>query len=76
MNILPETLESTPNSEFEKKLSQIHDIADFEKAKTRISSLSKYLKEEMVGFVVPIRSKHIKCQWFEKGAEYLLRGSM
>ncbi|MFA6989741.1 MAG: hypothetical protein WC197_06710 [Candidatus Gastranaerophilaceae bacterium] len=77
-NVLTESLKSTPDSDFDKKLEKIPDITSFEKAKSRISNLSRYLKEDMVGFVVPEYTFNGRnkggYQWFEKGAEYLLRG--
>ncbi|MFA6989653.1 MAG: hypothetical protein WC197_06255 [Candidatus Gastranaerophilaceae bacterium] len=77
-NNLAATLKSTPNSDFAEKLKKVPDIASLPLAQTRIASLSRYLKEEMVGFVVPEYKlggeKKGGYQWFEKSAEYLLRG--
>ena len=71
-------LKSFQNTNFEKKLQAVADIHDFSKAKARIANLSRYLKENMVGFVVPEYQvkgeKKGGYQWFEKSAEYLLRG--
>ncbi|MFA6989656.1 MAG: hypothetical protein WC197_06270 [Candidatus Gastranaerophilaceae bacterium] len=77
-SVLPETLKSTPNSDFEEKLKKILDIKSLSMAEARIGSLSRYLKEDMIGFVVPEYEiggeKKGGYQWFEKGAEYLLKG--
>ena len=77
-SVLDEQLASEPRPTFEKDLDAI-DVTSLYNAKTRVSSLSRYLKEDMVGFVVPeYKTKGENkggYQWFEKGAEYLLRGS-
>ncbi|OGI17323.1 MAG: hypothetical protein A2255_10450 [Candidatus Melainabacteria bacterium RIFOXYA2_FULL_32_9] len=89
INILSQQLKSTPNSDFIEKLSKIPGIYSQEKAEDRIASLSRYLKEDMVGFYVPeyevkVKIKKVKgetveqkggYQWFERSLEYLLRGS-
>jgi len=78
-NVLKKTLASEPRPTFEEDLKQVDGIISYDQAKTRISSLSRYLKEDMVGFVVPeyITNNEKKggYQWFEQSAEYLLRGS-
>lgn len=44
----------------------VHDI---KKALVRVSSLSRYLKEDMVGFITPDGD-----HWFEKAMPYILKG--
>jgi len=77
-NVLTTPLKSTPNPDFEVKLSEIPGIIDFNNAKKRVSSFSRYLKEDMIGFVVPEYEiqgeKKGGYQWMEKAAEYLLKG--
>ncbi|MFA6989654.1 MAG: hypothetical protein WC197_06260 [Candidatus Gastranaerophilaceae bacterium] len=77
-NILSEPLKSVPNSDFAEKLKKVPDIYSLQKAQTRIANLSRYLKEDMIGFVLPEYEvkgeKRGGYQWFEKGAEYLLKG--
>ena len=77
-SVLENQLVSEPSPTFEKDLKAI-GVISFDAAKTRVSSLSRYLKEDMVGFVVPkYETAGVEkggYQWFEKGAEYLIRGS-
>jgi hypothetical protein len=77
-NVLEEPLVSNQRPTFEKDL-KCRKLASYDNAKLRIASLSRYLKEDMVGFVVPkYETKGEQkggYQWFEKGAEYLIRGS-
>lgn len=77
-NVLGEQLVSEQSPTFEKDLQKVKGITSYEAAKTRISSISRYLKEDMVGFVVPEYTTKNEnkggYQWFEQGAEYLLRG--
>ena len=78
-NVLDEQLVSKPRPTFEEDLKKVKGITSYDAAKTRISSLSRYLKEDMVGFVVPeYKSENVLhggYQWFQQGAEYLLRGA-
>lgn len=77
-NVLAEPLKSTPNADFGEKLKKIPGVKSLENAKTRVASLSRYLKEDMVGFVIPEYTFNGVTkggdQWFQKGSEYLLRG--
>lgn len=77
-NVLQKPLVSKERASFEQDLKAKRPIC-FDAAKVRISSLSRYLKEDMVGFVVPEYNlkgdKKGGYQWFEKGAEYLLKGT-
>lgn len=77
-NVLAKPLKSTPNADFGEKLSKVQGIKSLPAAKERISSLSRYLKEDMVGFVIPEYTFNGVTkggdQWFQKGSEYLLRG--
>ena len=76
-------LKSTPNFSdeiFQKELDKkIPGIIDEKKAAKRVSSLSIYLKEKMIGFEVPEyglkEEKRGGYQWFERGLENLLIGS-
>ena len=81
-------LKSEPESDFRKNLAGVPGIKTFNRdnAESRISSLSKYLKEKMVGFEVPEyefdpasdgvkREKRGGYQWFERGLQNLLIGS-
>ncbi|MFA6989655.1 MAG: hypothetical protein WC197_06265 [Candidatus Gastranaerophilaceae bacterium] len=71
-NVLAKTLKSTPNSDFVQRLKEVPDIQSLSKAIVRIANLSRYLKEDMVGFILPGPDKN---QWFQKASENLLRGS-
>jgi len=77
-SVLKEPLISEPRPTFEKDL-KLERLVSYNDAKVRISSLSRYLKEDMVGFVVPKYDVNGEqkggYQWFEKAAEYLIRGS-
>ena len=76
-------LKSTPNfsdEDFKKNLqTNVLGITNTNKAAKRISSLSIYLKEKMIGFEVPEyelkEEKKGGYQWFERGLENLLIGS-
>ena len=76
-------LKSTPNfsdEDFKKNLkTNVPGIINTNKAAKRISSLSVYLKEKMIGFEVPEyelkEEKKGGYQWFERGLENLLIGS-
>jgi len=80
-NILGTPLKSTPNPNFAEELRKVEGISDdkIDNATLRVSSLSKYLKEKMVGFVVPGYEFEKKekggYQWFERGLENLIKGS-
>lgn len=65
-NIFKKRLKSTPKPNFEDLIAvlNLHDAA---KAATRISSFSKYLKEQMVGFITP-EGEH----WFNGACKYLI----
>lgn len=77
-NALDERLVSSPNADFEKQLKAVKGINNFKASKVRVESLSRYLKEEMVGFIVPeYTTKNEKkggYEWFERSMEYLLKG--
>lgn len=77
-NVLEHTLKSTPNKDFVEKLKQVDGIHSLCNAQQRISSLSRYLKEDMIGFVVPKYTCDSKpfggYQWFEKSMEFLIKG--
>ncbi|HSA07496.1 MAG TPA: DHH family phosphoesterase [Candidatus Gastranaerophilales bacterium] len=77
--ILPSKTE--PNKDFKENLSKIKEINRFNiniSAK-RIESLSNYLKDKMVGFIVPSYEVEGKkkggYQWFERGLENMIKGS-
>jgi len=78
-NVLGEPLISIQRPAFEHDLRTVRGLVSFDRSKTRVSSLSAYLKEQMVGFVVPKYEVDGQqkggYQWFEQGAEYLLKGS-
>jgi hypothetical protein len=67
----PRSLEACPSEDqlisYVLKDPKIHDP---DKAFQRIESLSRYLKEEMVGFILP-EGKH----WFEEACEFLILGA-
>jgi hypothetical protein len=70
---------TTRNTDFETRLaSVVQNPQCLQKAKVRVAAFSKYLKN-MIGFVIPEYTiKGVEkggYQWFQKGAEYLLRGS-
>lgn len=77
-NALGKKLISTPNPDFEKQLKSIKGINSFKAAKVRVESLSRYLKEEMVGFIVPKYTTKGEqkggYEWFERSLEYMLKG--
>lgn len=78
-NKLSKRLKSTPNSDFTKKLSKIVTDPDkFNNSKVRVSNLSIYLKEQMVGFIVPKytikKEEKGGYEWFEKSLEFILKG--
>lgn len=72
-NMFKTRLKATPNPNFKKELNvmakagKIHDV---EKAFLRITSLSRYLKEDMVGFITP-DGRH----WFEGACKYIIKGT-
>jgi len=76
-------LKSTPNfsyGRFKEELeNKVPGIIDEEKAAERVSSLSRYLKEKMIGFEVPEYElngeKKGGYEWLERGLENLLIGS-
>ena len=81
-------LKSEPEPNFRKNLASVTGIKPFnlDNAESRISSLSKYLKEKMIGFEVPEyefdaasdgvkREKKGGYHWFERGLQNLLIGS-
>ena len=79
VNVLEKPLKSTPNINFRQNLAKVPGIISLTNAEERISSLSIYLKEKMIGFVVPeyeLNGEHKGgYQWFERGLENLLKGS-
>ena len=68
-NILKERLHSNINPNLKANLLAEGDIHDINRATTRVSSLSKYLKEYMVGFITPDGD-----HWFEKAMPFILKG--
>jgi len=86
INILKTPLKSTKNKNFVNELNKVSDVISLKTSARRISSLSTYLKEKMIGFEVPEyefnkssdgikREKKGGYQWFERGLENLLIGS-
>ncbi|OGI17322.1 MAG: hypothetical protein A2255_10445 [Candidatus Melainabacteria bacterium RIFOXYA2_FULL_32_9] len=77
-NILNKPLKSSPNPNFINELTKIPNIVSLEDSKTRISSLSRYLKEDMIGFIVPDYEYKGEVkggyEWFARGLENLLKG--
>jgi len=77
-NVLEKPLVSVQRLSFDSDL-KCRKLTSYYSARMRISSLSRYLKEDMIGFVVPKYEidgeEKGGYQWFEKGAEYLLRGA-
>lgn len=77
-NALGEKLVSTPNSNFEAQLKSVKGVKNFSAAKLRVESLSRYLKEEMVGFIVPKYTLKDEqkggYEWFERSLEFILKG--
>lgn len=77
-NVLNKPLVSEESPTYSKDLKKLK-LHHFPLAKMRVASLSRYLKEDMVGFVVPKYTLNGEqkggYQWFEKGAEYLLKGT-
>lgn len=67
-NIFEERLVAEPKSTLKASLlaEGVHDI---NKAVVRVSSLSRYLKEDMVGFYTPDGD-----HWFEKAMPFILKG--
>lgn len=76
-------LKSTPNFPYDvlklELRKNVKGIINLNKSAERISSLSVYLKEKMIGFEVPAYQlkgqKRGGYQWFERGLENLLIGS-
>jgi len=79
VNRLEKPLKSTPNPNFVEELKKVPGIISLSSSAVRVSSLSTYLKEKSVGFVVPAyENKGAKkggYEWFERGLENLLKGS-
>lgn len=79
-SVLEKQLVSEPNADFKVKLGKIKGVKreNVETASKRVSSLSRYLKEDMVGFIVPKYTQEGKqkggYQWFERSLENLLKG--
>ena len=69
-NIYKQTLKATPNPDLRKELSNLRSVYNIGRAEQRISSLSRYLKEDMVGFITP--SGH---HWFEKALPNFIHGA-
>jgi hypothetical protein len=69
-NMFDAQLKATPAPDLAKKLSIDNTIYDVEKATLRLTSLSRYLKEEMVGFITP--SGH---HWFPNALENIINGA-
>jgi hypothetical protein len=70
-NMFDTLLKASPNPLLEKLLVRDLKISDPEKAHKRITSLSRYLKEDMVGFITP-DGRH----WFEGALKYFIRGAV
>lgn len=77
--VLEKRLVSTPNTDFKEKLRNVRGINNQEIANDRISALSRYLKEDMIGFIVPEYTingeKKGGYEWFEKALPNLLWGA-
>lgn len=66
-------LKATPNPNLLKELKELQEAGIVKKADRafqRISNLSRYLKEDMVGFITPSGE-----EWFEKACTYIIKGS-
>lgn len=72
-NVLPKPLKAEPNPDLLNDLVMMEEtgaVHDAYKSSVRIASLSRYLKEDMVGFVTPDGEN-----WFEGACEFLIKGS-
>lgn len=69
-NILETPLKAVPNPAFRSELAKDKTIYNIDKAEKRISSLSRYLKEDMIGFITP--SGH---HWFNKSLGNIINGA-
>jgi len=80
-NIFPQRLKSTPDENLKSVLQQDHTIYDVEKSFNRLSNFSKYLKETMVGFYLPLeyneqgRRKFKDTQWFEEACTFFIKAA-
>lgn len=63
-------LKATPNPNLRSELEKDKSIYDIENAFTRITSFSRYLKEEMIGYITPA-GEH----WFEKALINMIYGT-
>lgn len=63
-------LKATPNPNLRKELEADKSIYDVDKAFQRLTSLSRYLKEEMVGFITPSGE-----EWFPKALINFIYGA-
>lgn len=69
-NIFNVNLKATPNPNLAEELSRDPNIYNLNEAERRISSLSKYLKENMVGFITPYG-----YHWFPSALENFIYGA-
>lgn len=70
-NMFETRLKAERHPELKTFLMNDKSVHDADRAYTRITSLSAYLKEQMVGFITP-DNQH----WFEKAMPYILKGSV
>lgn len=68
-NKFSERLQAEPNNHLKALLACDDSVRNVKKANQRISSLSRYLKEDMVGFITPDG-----VHWFEKALPFIYKG--
>lgn len=69
-NLFETNLKATPNPNLREELANDRTIYNVDRAEQRISSLSRYLKEDMIGFITP--SGH---HWFEEVLVNFIHGA-
>lgn len=69
-NLFETQLKATPNPNLRRELSSDKNVVDLNKAELRIKSLSRYLKEDMVGFITPSGD-----HWFEGALQNFIFGA-
>lgn len=69
-SILDQPLKANPNPDLISSLANDRNVIDPTLAVKRINSLSRYLKEEMVGFIQPNGQ-----QWFEEASTNLIKAT-
>ncbi|MEW5819832.1 MAG: hypothetical protein AB1782_06545 [Cyanobacteriota bacterium] len=69
-NLFSKQLAATPNANLREELKKDRTIYNLDRAEQRISSLSRYLKEDMVGFISPSGD-----HWFEKALPNFINGA-